>query len=155
MIICSFCLQVVVRGKGKGQVHRLTHSLKRLGRSVGRRQRSAVARQAVNDPRIRRHILAILGKNVRKEMHKMCSFSNGSCLRDSSPSDLFSFSWGLLANELESNAPTLFSFLHSATSIQVPPSRVRKRTHRVKQTPIIGICAAILLRHRCCSMNLV
>ena len=39
--------------------------------------------------------------------------------------------------------------------MKVPPSKVRKTSHRVRQSQIIGLSAAILLRYRNHSMNLV
>lgn len=146
---------MLVAGKGRSRVHRLTRSLKRLGRNVGRRRLRSVAGQAVNDDRIRVHVLEILGRNVRKEMHRMSMISTPSYLRCSTSQDVVSFSWECLAHEIQEKAPTLYSFLHSATSVTIPPSKAKKTSRRTKQIPVIGICAAILLQHRCRSMNLV
>ena len=148
-------LQVVVKAKGKGRVHRLTRSLRRLGRSVGIRKRDAIARQAMGDKKIRGHILNILGRDIVKELKGMCSIKKQSILCLSSPEALYTFDWDAICSELKSAAPSLFTILHSATTVKVPPSKVRKVSRRVKQEQIIGLCAAILLRHRNHSMNLV
>ena len=114
-----------------------------------------MARQAVNDGRIRVHVLDMLGQNVRKEMCRMSMISKPSYLRGSAPQDVVSFSWDCIVHELQEKAPTLYSLLHSATSVTISPSKARKTSRRAKQIPIIGICAAILLQCRCHSMNLV
>ena len=146
---------MIERVKEKGRVRHLTRSLRRLGRSVGRRKRDAIARQAMGDQKIRTHVLTILGREIRKELKRMCAITKPSMLRASTPEALASFNWNKLESELESRAPSLFSVLRSATVVNVPPSKARKKTYRVKQSQVIGICAAILLRHRNQSMNLV
>ena len=109
----------------------------------------------MGDQKIRAHVLTILGRRIRSEMKRMCSIKNPSMLRASTPEALTSFDWNKLESELELRAPSLFSLLRSATSVNVPPSKKRKRTYRVQQSQVIGICAAILLRHRNQSMNLL
>ena len=66
------------------------------------------------------------------------------------------FSWDLLAKELESKAPTLYGVL----SICVDVRRRKRKTKTSKQksssnTAMLGVCAAILLRHRNQEMNLL
>ena len=85
----------------------------------------------------------------------MCATTKPSMLQESTPEALTLFDWNKLESELESQAPSLFSVLRSATIVNVPPSKARKKTYRVKQSQVLGICAAILLRHRNQSMNLV
>ena len=104
---------------------------------------------------IRTHVLTILGREIRKEMKEMCATTKPSMLQESTPEALTLFDWNKLESELESQAPSLFSVLRSATIVNVPPSKARKKTYRVKQSQVLGICAAILLRHRNQSMNLV
>ena len=101
------------------------------------------------------HVLTILGREIQKELKRMCAITKPSMLRASTPKAFASFDWNKLESELESRAPTLLSVLRSATVVNVPPSKARKKTYRVKQSQVIGICAAILLRYRNQSMNLV
>ena len=142
---CRSCF--IENVKGKGRVRHLTQSLKRLGRSVGRRKHDAIARQAMGGQKIRTHVLTILGREIRKEMKEMCATPKPSVLRESTPEALTSFDWNRLESELESRAPSLFSVLRSATIANMPPSKAQKKTYHVNQSQVIGICAAILLRH--------
>ena len=82
--------------KGKGRVHHLTRSLKRLGRSLGRRKRDAIARQAMGDFKIRTPVLTILGCDIRKKMKRLCSAKKPSMLQSSTPAATTSFDWGKL-----------------------------------------------------------
>ena len=108
----------------------------------------------MEDQKIRTHVLTILGHRIRNEM-KMCSIKSPSILQASTPETLASFDWNKLESELELRAPSLVTILRSATMVNVPPSKKQKKTYRVKQKQVIGICAAILLRHRNQSMNLL
>ena len=145
------------RRGGKGRVNRLTRSLKRIGRSVGRQNRKSIARQVVADTVTRTHIVDQLGKVIDKEMRQMCSLKVPSILRGSDPNVLRTFSWSKVIDELKSVAPTLLRVLQSCVSVKEPPSkrRLHKKTVRPKGDGIIGLCAAIVLRHRNQSMNLV
>ena len=109
-----------MKAKGKGRVHRLTRSLRRLGRSVGIRKRDTIARQAMGDKKIRGHILNILGRDIVKELKGMCSIKKQSILRLSSPETLYTFDWDAICSELKSAAPSLFTILHSATTVKYP-----------------------------------
>lgn len=109
----------------------------------------------MEDQRICTHVLTILGCRIRNEMKRMCSIKKPSMLRASTPEALASFDWNKLESELQLHAPSLFSILRSATTVNVPPSKTRKKSYRVKQCQVIGTCAAILLRHRNQSMNLL
>ena len=82
---------MIEKVKGKGRVRHLTRSLKRLGRSVGRRKRDAIARQAMGDQKIRTHVLTILGHEIQKEMKEMCATTKPSMLQESTPEALTSF----------------------------------------------------------------
>ncbi len=61
--LCT-CTQVVEKRKDQRvRVQRLSRSLKKLGRSVGRRDRNSIARQAVR----------LVGKELAKELKQACS----------------------------------------------------------------------------------
>ena len=141
------------------RVLRLTSSLKRLGRSVGRRSRRSIALQALKDSRIRKQVLAILTKDIQKELKAMCATGKASLLRAIEPAALTSFSWKALGAELQQIAPTLFSILDGSLHVHIPPSQMKRRKtdklRRVSKAAIVGLCAAILCRYRNQSMNLV
>ena len=52
----------------------------------------------------------------------------------------------LFLDELEVNAPVIYKILLASTKTKKP---------RPNQLGVIGMCIAILLRHRCDKMNLV
>jgi len=60
----------------------------------------------------------------------------------------------VLLDELQDTAPTLLHLLRSCVTVKKPPSHQWK-TNRSRDTTIVGLCAAILLRHRNYQMNLV
>jgi len=143
-----------VEGRKRTQVHRLTRSLKAIGRSVGRRNRAAIARQVLKDPHSRQKVLGVLGKDLQHELSSACTVSCNSGLRNTSPEKLQRFSWESLLDELQDTAPTLLHLLRSCVTVKKPPSHQRK-TNRSRDTTIVGLYAAILLRHRNYQMNLV
>lgn len=138
------------------RVDRLTSSLKRIGRSVGRRSRKSIALQCMKDGRIRTRILKVLGKYIQKEIATMCTLKKESILRMSEPTALQKFSWEALATEVKETAPNLFGILDGSLQVQVTPSQQKgRKSRRVNKTAILGLCTAILCRYRNQSMNLV
>ena len=71
---------VVVKQRAKAWVHYLSRSLKKLGRSVGRKNWQWIAQQCMNDSKIRKHIIQITGQHVCKEMKAMLGLSSISLL---------------------------------------------------------------------------
>lgn len=84
-------------------------------------------------------------REVEKEAELMCSKKNPSILRKTSKEDITNFKFEKLANELQERAPLLKSILLSASSKQDFTSSVA----------VLGITAAILLKHRNMQMNSV
>ena len=66
------------------------------------------------------------GREIQKEMKRMCATMKPSMLRASTPEALASLDWNKLESELESRVPSLFSVLRSATIVNVPPSKGKK-----------------------------
>ena len=61
------------RKKGsKPTVSYLTQSLKRVGKSVGRRKPASIARQVMCHPRIKKHVIGEVGNLMQEEMKEMC-----------------------------------------------------------------------------------
>ncbi len=145
-------LQVLVKGK-QAKVHHLTRSLKKIGKGLGRRSASSVGYQVMKHNNIRSHVLKVLGRDIRKEMKTMCSVMSPSILRETEPEVLQSFTWESLIEELNVKAPTLLNVLRSCVAKK--PVKPGRRSYRVKEEAVIGICAAILLRNRNQSLNLV
>ncbi len=147
---------MVVKRKKLTEVCHLTRSLIKLGKSVGRKSRSSIARQVANDRRIKDRVVELLGGNIRREMKTLCSLREISIVRSTSPDTLQYFKWETVIDELQEQAPTLLGFLRGSvqkTRKASPSSQdPKQRTYRVNDTTVT---AAILLRHRSQGMNLV
>ena len=108
----------------------------------------------MNDSKIRKRIVQLVGDRIRKEMKTMCGLSSISLLRDFTPERLRSFQWEDLVDEMQQNAPTMLEILRGCVARKERKSRLG-RLYRVKDESIIGVCAAILLRHQNPQMNLI
>ncbi len=144
--------------KPAAEIRHLSRSLKKLGKSVGRMNRRSNARQVVNDRRIKERVVTLLGEKIRSEM-EMCSLRDISILRSTSPGVLQTFKWESVLTEMQELAPNLLGFLRSCVQrTRKVPSKGQtpgQRTYRASDDTVVGVCAAILLRHRSQSMNLV
>ena len=138
-------MQVYVNYK-KPRTFTLTPSRKRLGKALARGSRRVVAIECLKDPTTRRHILKKIGILVRNEMIAMCTDARGSILRSQSSSAFKEFSWDTLLCEAAETAPLLLNILQEC---------VRSRRSRPNQSAVIGMCFAILLKHRFSKMSLV
>ncbi len=134
--------------------HHLTSSLKKLGKSVGRRNPSAIARQVMSHRKTKEAVLRETGLILRKELQTLCKSSAPSMLRGTSPQALKTFQWDSLVDELEERSPTLLEVLRACVSRRRRKSR-KGRSYAASENTVIGLCAAILLRHRNIKMNLV
>ena len=141
--------------QNRGRVHQLTSSLKKLGRSVGRRNRKSIARQALCDKSICRHTICHLCRDIQRELKLMCRTKKPSILQSSAPETLCTFKWDALIDELRSTAPTFLQLLEGATTVSISPSKRRKKSRRACQKAIVGACACIVLRYRNHSVNLL
>ena len=75
----------------------------------------------------------------------MCSLQVGSILRDNTSDGIKVFNWNSFIGELGKNAPLLYKILCTCTRTKQPWPN---------QAGTIGMCSAILMRHRCDKMNL-
>lgn len=149
-----------MKKQDKARVFQLTRSLKSLGRSVGRKNRALIARQAMKDVKIRRKVIEIMGKELSKELKHVSSLKVNSLLRDRTHQAVESFSWSQLNQELKKEAPATFSLLTQCAHVK---RRTRKdkgkgsgSAHRLpNDDAIVGLCMSILLRGRSQRMNLV
>ena len=103
---------MVVKKHSKARVFQLSRSLKSLGRSVGRRNRSSIARQAMKDSRIRKKVVERMGKLMSQELTNLASLKSNSMLRNCSCQALEQFSWKELLVELEKETPITLSLLN-------------------------------------------
>lgn len=105
---------------------------------MARKSQKTVAVDSMKNPCVRKHIIELVGTQIRKEIRVMTSDNAHSFLCSQSKADLKEFKWDRLHAELSDNAPTLLSILLAATKTRVP----RPNAHIV-----VGTCVAILLKH--------
>ena len=128
-----------------------------MARSIGRRSHPAISRQVMRNPKTRATCLKVLEKYIQKDLTRVASIKEGSsCLRKRTLDALQSFSWEKLHSELRSKAPTLYRVLQGCVHVR-RKERTRKKGGgiRPKDSAVLGICAALLLRHRNHHLNLV
>ena len=145
----------MVKGKRYSKTHIIPRSsgLKPMARSLGRRNHPAIAKQVMRNPKTKAACLKVLEKDIQKELSSVVSTKSTSCLRLRSLDALESFSWEKLCMELQSSAPTLYQVLHGCVNVK---RRQRStKTHHPSNTAILGVCAAVLLRHRNQNLNLL
>ena len=146
----------MVKGKRYSKTHVIPRSsgLKPMARSLGRRNHHAIARQAIQNPKTKAACLKVLEKDIQRELSSMVSTKRSpSCLRLRSSDALESFSWEKLCMELQSSAPTFYQVLHGC--VNVKRRQRATKTHHPSNSAILGVCAALLLRHRNQNMNLL
>lgn len=151
---------MIVKKQSKARLFQVSHSLKSLGRSVGRRSRSSIARQVVKDSRIRKMVVERMGKFLSQELTNIASLKTNSVLRNRSCEALEQFSWKSLLLEFEREAPNTLSLLkqcaHVKRRIHKPVGEGGRSERRVpNEEAAVGMCLAILLRARSQRMNLV
>ena len=131
--------------------------MKALVRGVARRNHRTVARQAMRSKAVRTQVLAILKADIQKEMKLLCKKKTQSILRSRSAETLCTFSWDMLADELEEKAPNLFQVLKACVDVKRRKriSEGRRKTRITSNTVVLGVCAGVLLRHCNHHMNLI
>ena len=147
-------LQIVVRRRNAPQVYHLSRSLKKLGKSIGRKSRKSIARQCVNDKSIRVEVMNCTGNIVLKEMKVLSRHHTASLLRNTGSEHLRLFSWKSLKDDMRQHTPTLLGILQGCVAKKRKGIKCRA-SYRVNDEAVIGICAAILIRHQNPQMNLL
>ena len=147
----------MVKGRGKAQAHAISKSsgLKTIAKGVARRSPRTIARQTLRNPKCRRHVLDILGRDIQKEMTALCSNDSKSVLRESSLEALSSFTWDKLSSELSTRAPTFYAVLHACVNTKQKGNAPESKNWRSSKSAVLGMCAAIILRNCHHHMNLV
>ena len=100
----------------------------------------------------------MLENDVQKELTIVASKSRGnSCLREQNLEALETFSWEKLHSELSSTAPTFYRILCGFVNVQQQKRASKKKSKYQCQSnmSVLGVCAALLLRHRNRYLNLV
>ena len=124
----------------------LTPTRKPAGKALARRSQCALMSELLKDPANTKYLLRRIGILLRRELALMCSDRTNSILRSQSMSDLRNFTWNSLLSELSLKAPTLLSILQSCTYLSKPHQN---------RSAVIGMCSALLLKHRFSKMCIV
>lgn len=108
-----------------------------------RKNKWKCATESLKEPLIRDYIIKKLLTLVNKEIKCLCSSKVNSFLRSS---DVTGFSWDAVITQVKSHAPLFFAFMQACMHTMTP---------RKNHSAVLGMCTAILLKHRCRDMNLV
>ena len=138
---------------------RLTLSLRKIGRSLGRRNKRSIAIQAVRHPRVCNHVVSLIGEKLAKEMKAMCAKKNNSILRQKPVDAIQTFRVENVIDEMEKLAPHTLTLLRSCLSGRTKPKA--KNVNGKGQTQvrmfdidrIVAICCAVILRGRSQSVH--
>ena len=138
----------------------MSNSLKSLVEGAGRRSRSSIACQAMQDVRIRNKVVVRIGKLMSKEMTCFTSLKVGSVHRNCSADTLKEFAWKDLLQELESEAPISLSLFKQCAHVKRRRHKKHDKSGRsacrlLDEDTAICMCFAVLLRSRSQRMSLV
>jgi len=154
--------KVLVKGKTDSRTHPIPRSsgLKTLAKSVGRQNRPSIVRQAMHDPKIKKMVLNIPEKDVQKELTKISSKRTNSSEIPGSSEQLFMGQSPLRTTvECSNTLPCSSRMCQCQRWEWVMKKGGRKGmvacSYRPSNSAILGVCAALLLRHRNHNMNVV
>ena len=115
--------------------------MKKLGRSVGRRDRHSIACQVVKDNRLLEKVVDKIGIKLRKELIASASPENNSSFRVTDLSSLSAFQWSYLTKDFQRTAPLLHRILEKCVASN------RAKEYKLNQHAIMTVVAGILLRN--------
>ena len=110
-----------------------------------RKSRKRISLECIKNPSSRQYTIQYFHSLINKELKYLCSDRVNSILQSNC---IESFTWKRLIDELKRYAPTLFGFLHACVQTKASP-------RQKNGDAVLGICAAILLKHRYFNMSLV
>ena len=151
----------MVKAKTYHKAHVIPRSsgLKKLARSVGRRNHPAIARQVMRNPKTKAICLNLLEKDIQKDLTVLASKKGRVlCLRQKTLDALQSFTWEKLHLDLKMKAPTLYRVLQACVNVHRRKHAGKTghtKTHCTHNSVVLGMCAALILRHRNQHLNLV
>lgn len=86
-----------------------------MGKVLARGSSVSIAVEATQNVKTRKHVVATLGRLVRKELQTLCSERVNSIQRTRSAKSLKEFGWSGIIEEAREHAPTLVQLLTSLT----------------------------------------
>ena len=123
--------------------------MKKLGRSVGRRDRHSIACQVVKDNRLLEKVVDKIGIKLRKELIASASPDNNSSFRVTDLSSLSAFQWSDLTKDFQRTAPLLHKILEKCVASN------RSKEYKPSQHAKMAIVAGILFRNTSQCVNLL
>ena len=78
-----------------------------MGKAVARKKKKTIAAETLKDPVLKGYVVELIGKEVAKELKNMASMKTNSVLQSQDVTQLETFSWDVLLNELSKVAATL------------------------------------------------
>lgn len=122
--------------KGSRSYPLLTPTSRHAVKSYARGNKKAAVANCFKCPVSRGFLVKHMQSLIHKELRYLCSDRLNSVLRTSKIEE---FSWDGLLDELRKHAPLYFAIMQGCT---------RTRTARKNQDSVIGMCTAILLKHK-------
>lgn len=117
----------------------LTPRRRRIIKPLVRRSHYTSARQFLQDPKMRKHVVDEVGRIIHQEIMTLCSESSTSILNDKSNQILKCFTWKKLVPEFEKNTPILLTLLKWCC---------KTRKERPNANNFIAFIVSLLCRHR-------
>lgn len=128
-------------GYQKPKSYILTPHRKRIGKAVARKSHKEIAVECMKNKFTCQHAIRLIGNKVKEEIRAISSSSVALVYQSKN-----SIKWSKFISAVSTCAPTLLSLLTSATKTRGP---------RCNQSAVIGMCFALLLKHRNPKLNLV
>ena len=154
-IFFLFIQKVLVKGKRKVRAHPIA-SLKKLVRGAARGSPRTIALQAMANAAVKKQIFKVIKQAIQKEIAILCRKSSESLLRKTSLEVLCNFSWERVSEEIGSTCPTFHAVLDACVDVRRQRQRIPiLKPRRCSNEVVVGVCAAIILRHRNHHMNLL
>ena len=108
---------------------------RQMGLALARGSYKGLINKCYDDAGIRSIILNKIGRQLEKEMKKMCSKKVSSILCSNSSEALKSFKWADLLTELNNHAPVLVSILNACTQT--------KTLNKTGQQQLVLCCGSV------------
>lgn len=131
---------------GVKQYNLVTPNRRHISKAAARGHKKGVVDQCFEDTKIRDYIFSKVSRIIQSELKAMCSERVSSILRNEDNEAIKTFKWDSFLSEVQLNAPILYQLLLACTKTKEP---------RFNRPGVIGMCMAMLLRHRSDRMSLV
>ena len=107
----------------------------------------SVALECVKDKKTQKHVVAAVGRIIKKEIKELCSSRVKSMQRSHDSNTLKQFNWDAIVDEANKHAPNLTLILMECT-------RSGRKKSKAEQKSIVGLCLSLLCKHRNPKMTL-